>query len=1327
MAKEVLGDLLINIRGDTQQLIKSFNRAESTVKKTSVAMVKSIAGITAGYLALDSAVGSVSAFVRLSDSYTNMITKLQLATKSTEELRTAQKALFEISQFSRTSNVANTELFERLTRSTRDYNYEQKELLQITELVGKSMVISGASAASSQAAIVQFGQALSADFQSVGQELGSIREQAPRLYQALLDGTQTTSAEFKKLAEDGKLSTQIIIDALKTQGKAVDEEFGSVLVTIDSSLTVLRDSFMNIVGMTDEVFGVNSSISTGIIEISKYINNLITDDFKNDLLEVKAGTTNFIDQINFIYETMENVIQNGIIGIKLFVKSAAVELAEGIATIQEGLASVNLGSDEEAKKARQDALFLRQEIAQLSIDLLRNREEVAKAEKEASISAEDRLKIYKEENRLNAEIKDLTEKSKANREKNKKTIEDSTVSLLEMEEAESQFEQLNRDTEKSLKRQAKLHKENLKWIEEQNDEVEDFIKYFEDLEKQLADLGFSGFEKEFNDLKSLAEDLSIDFSEVLAQKAKGELKEAVGDALTEAIKSGDVRGALQGLTQSAGDILGNTIGTSLGGAFGGVVGGALGSAIGGSLFGKSDTPSAQEVANSRLEDIFKELETQTSHLEDLDFGGEGKKTEIEINSLTKDIQTITNEISKNQEAFDIAQNQFLSYAGGGGGTFEKEDGSFAEDAGSSSLGGTKAGEDRFAIGRKLQEDLLVMEGLEKQLEVFVTERNKITKKNQSSFEDLFKSEDELLKEMLEIAGSTGEIPTTIRELESVMQDLKKSNGLLSDEELKLLETLKDRIDESERLRQAEIEAAKATENLKDEIADYAKQNKELAQTLQIGYIARFADEVNLLISEIGEFLRVRENSIDFINEINGVEKSYADLVQQVSTITDSNSASSALNAIKDFYSTQITQAESISNIEKENINSRIDLLEREDDVIRSLRDYVDDMRISQLANEFQTTALASKFQSAFNDLTTGISGGDIDIGELGSRATSYASNYLSSLEQTAQSEADFAFERARVLAMLEGVQGTEPATLDTLQDLLGKQTLDTTEIKELTQSLLDTLDRNIDTGIDSANTEITALKDEAISLLGEDSAIVRELTALNEKILSQLSTSGLSLSELQSILEDSKINTTSSQEYYEEALQDLKNIQIASNATDPTIYNPDTNQFTTSISSPAVPVVGGSGSSAGMSPPTFNPQTTDGITTATTTGFTDLASIYESVLGRGVDPSGAESWGNAISSGQMTLEEAASAISRSEEAQIKGVIPFAKGGIITKPTLGMIGEAGDAEGVFPIKNPNDPFGITSLLSVMDNLVEEVSSNNAYLSDIRDNTQKERTI
>ena len=54
---------------------------------------------------------------------------------------------------------------------------------------------------------------------------------------------------------------------------------------------------------------------------------------------------------------------------------------------------------------------------------------------------------------------------------------------------------------------------------------------------------------------------------------------------------------------------------------------------------------------------------------------------------------------------------------------------------------------------------------------------------------------------------------------------------------------------------------------------------------------------------------------------------------------------------------------------------------------------------------------------------------------------------------------------------------------------------------------------------------------------------------------------------------------------------------------------------------------------------------------------------------------------------------------------------FASGGIITEPTIGLIGEAGYSEAVIPLKNPDDPMGTRALL-------EELQSMKAELSDMK---------
>jgi tape measure domain-containing protein len=110
------------------------------------------------------------------------------------------------------SNLTATgDLFATLTRATRDlktttngvvtdYKLSQTQLLQLTETINQSIKVSGASAQASEAAIVQFAQAIGSSVLR-GDELNSIIEQAPRLAQALADGLGVPIGKLKELVK----------------------------------------------------------------------------------------------------------------------------------------------------------------------------------------------------------------------------------------------------------------------------------------------------------------------------------------------------------------------------------------------------------------------------------------------------------------------------------------------------------------------------------------------------------------------------------------------------------------------------------------------------------------------------------------------------------------------------------------------------------------------------------------------------------------------------------------------------------------------------------------------------------------------------------------------------------------------------------------------------------------------------------------------------------------------------------------------------------------------------------------------------------------------
>lgn len=299
---QTLGTLLVDIKGDTTQLIQGFNRAESAVNKTTKSMGNAINVLTAAFFSLQ-AIDLAKGYAKQVDELQSVNNRLKLVTKSNQEFLKVQNELFTQAQNTRSMYAGTIDLYGRIARSTQTLNLSQKELLKITDTVNKSMIIGGGSAESQQAALIQLGQAFSSNFKAVGQELGSIREQAPRLYEALIKGTVETNQEFKTLvdngaeasgvfkkwAEEGKLSSEIVINALKNQGVALDSEFGKMTMTIEQSMVTAKNSIQKLIYDFDQTSGISKNVADSIRGISKSIDTISPEKISELVETFKTG------------------------------------------------------------------------------------------------------------------------------------------------------------------------------------------------------------------------------------------------------------------------------------------------------------------------------------------------------------------------------------------------------------------------------------------------------------------------------------------------------------------------------------------------------------------------------------------------------------------------------------------------------------------------------------------------------------------------------------------------------------------------------------------------------------------------------------------------------------------------------------------------------------------------------------------------------------------------------------------------------------------------------------------------------------------------------
>ena len=239
-----------NIEKTTTNTAKSFKRLGQSIALAAGGI------LTSGY------------FRRVSDDFTNMSNRIRLVTGETDNLALAQNRLIAISQKTRTSFGASTEVFNRFGIALKAAKTPIKDILTVTETIQKAVAVSGVSAESANAALLQLGQGLAAG-QLRGQELNSVMEQTPRIARAIADSLDVGVGKLRALAEAGTLTTDVVFKALSTQADSISSDFEKLVPTIQQSLLVLNQSFKLFSSGFFKGLGTDNAIANFAVNLSK--------------------------------------------------------------------------------------------------------------------------------------------------------------------------------------------------------------------------------------------------------------------------------------------------------------------------------------------------------------------------------------------------------------------------------------------------------------------------------------------------------------------------------------------------------------------------------------------------------------------------------------------------------------------------------------------------------------------------------------------------------------------------------------------------------------------------------------------------------------------------------------------------------------------------------------------------------------------------------------------------------------------------------------------------------------------------------------------------
>ncbi|MDL2202019.1 tape measure protein [Brucella intermedia] len=179
----------------------------------------------------------------------------------------------------RTSLEAYTDLYARLIRSASAVAKSEDEIALATSLVSKAFKAGGASAQEQAAGILQLGQALGSGVLQ-GDELRSLRENAPVIAKAIADEFKTTIAGLKQLGADGKLTSDRVFKAILNAQKPIEAQFKATNATIADAFTQLNNEFTAYIGNADKSAGASAQL----VQALQYV----ADNFK-EIADVVAA------------------------------------------------------------------------------------------------------------------------------------------------------------------------------------------------------------------------------------------------------------------------------------------------------------------------------------------------------------------------------------------------------------------------------------------------------------------------------------------------------------------------------------------------------------------------------------------------------------------------------------------------------------------------------------------------------------------------------------------------------------------------------------------------------------------------------------------------------------------------------------------------------------------------------------------------------------------------------------------------------------------------------------------------------------------------------
>jgi len=240
--------------------LKKYEQGVNNIKSSAENAANSFRNMFAAFVGFS----AIKSLAKTADDRQSMQARIGMLPQTIGEAGDAFDVVGNRATAARQSIDAYGNLYIKLQNAGKDFIKTQAEGLQVTDTLSKALVVGGASAQEQSSAMLQFAQAIGSGVLQ-GDELRAMGEAAPQFMDELAKAIGVPRDQIKKMGSDGKLTSKMVIEAVKKMSSVFDEKFKQMPMTISQAITIGANKWDMFVNRMNQKSGAVTSVANFLL------------------------------------------------------------------------------------------------------------------------------------------------------------------------------------------------------------------------------------------------------------------------------------------------------------------------------------------------------------------------------------------------------------------------------------------------------------------------------------------------------------------------------------------------------------------------------------------------------------------------------------------------------------------------------------------------------------------------------------------------------------------------------------------------------------------------------------------------------------------------------------------------------------------------------------------------------------------------------------------------------------------------------------------------------------------------------------------------------